>query len=56
MTFDAKRMKKLVAKDRYLKFMHKDLKARNPKESDEYILKVLFNSNVKGSSDYKDTY
>jgi hypothetical protein len=49
-------MKKLVSKDSYLKFMYKDLKARNPKENAEYILKVLYNSNVKGRSDYRDIY
>lgn len=56
MTFNAKRMKKLVAKDAYLKMMFKDLSKRNPKESEEYILKVLYNANVAGSSDYKNQY
>ena len=56
MKFDQKRMKKLVARDGYLKFVYRDYKSRNPKASEEHILKILFNANVADSSDYTHLY
>jgi hypothetical protein len=54
--FNVAAMKNLVKKDRYLSFIKNDLSIRNLNESEEYILQVLFNSNVLDNSSYETAY
>lgn len=44
--FEAAKMERFVAKEPLLRFAVEDLHKRNPKESREYILEVVFNGYV----------